>query len=110
MPVQALLCPAECVNSSNHSGRSRKSSSDSRLPSLCLFCFGFFGSDPHRFPGASPSLCSWTGLVEDKSCNVDVEDELPPELVDNPGTTRGTKLSVFHTNCLLLFGRPVFDL
>ena len=23
-----------------------------------------------------------------------VEDEMPPELVDNPGTTRGTKFSV----------------
>ena len=27
----------------------------------------------------------------------DVDDELLPELVDNPGTTRGTKLSVLHT-------------
>ena len=35
-------------------------------------------------------------FVEDRSCNVDVDDELQPELVDNPGTTRGTKLSVLH--------------
>ena len=40
---------------------------------------------------------SWAGLVEDKSCNVDVEDELLPELADNPGTTSGAKLSVLQT-------------
>ena len=33
----------------------------------------------------------------DKSCNVDVEDETLSELVDNPGTTGGTKLFVLHT-------------
>ena len=70
------------VNSSDHSGRSRK------LPSLLFF---FFGSR-----GSSPSLRSWAGLVEDKSCNVDVEDELPPELADSLGTTRGTKLSILQ--------------
>ena len=30
------------------------------------------------------------------SCGGDVEDELRPELTDNPGTTRGTKLSVLQ--------------
>ena len=28
-----------------------------------------------------PSLRSWAGLVEDKSCDVDVDDELLPELL-----------------------------
>ena len=46
--------------------------------------------------------------MEDKSCDVDVVDELLPELVDTPGTTRGTKLSVLH-NCLLLSSAVVFD-
>ena len=84
------------VNSSNHSGRSRKQSSASRLPSLFLFLLSGFEGDPHHSRGAGPSLRSWAGLVEDKSGDVDVEDELLPELVDNPGTTRGTKLSVLH--------------
>ena len=61
--------------------------------SFC-FGFGFFGCDPLQFPGTNSSLRSWTRLVEDKSCNVDVEDELLPGVADNPGTTRGTKLSV----------------
>ena len=49
-----------------------------------------------QFPEASTSLRYWAGLVGDKSCNVDVENELLPKLADNPGTTRGTKLSVLH--------------
>ena len=85
------------LNSSNHSGRSRKRSSESRLPSLVFLLFWFLGCDPHHSRGASSSLRSWAGLVEDKSCNVDVDDELLPELVDNTGTTRGTKLSAWHT-------------
>ena len=32
----------------------------------------------------------------DESCGNDVEDELAPELEDNPGTTTGTKFSVLH--------------
>ena len=51
---------------------------------------------PHHSRGATWSLRPWAGLVEDKSCDVDVDDELLPELVDDPGT-RGTKLSVLHT-------------
>ena len=74
------------VNSFNHSAKCRKRSSESR----------FFGGVSHQFPGASPSLRSWAGLVEDKSCNVDAKDELLPELADNLGTTSGTKLSVLH--------------
>ena len=53
-------------------------------------------SDLLQFPEASSSLRSRAGLVEDKSCNVDVEDELPPELTDNPG------------QCLHLLGWPWF--
>ena len=55
-----------------------------------------FEGDPHQSPGACPSLRSWAGLAEDKSYDVDGDDELLPELVNNTGTTRGTKLSVLH--------------
>ena len=88
-----LLCPLDSVNSSNHSGRSRKRSSASRLS--CFFLFYFCFSGP-QFPLACSSLRSVSGLVDDVSCNDDVEDELVPELDDNPRTTRGTKLSVLH--------------
>ena len=52
----------------------------------------------HQFPSAIPSLRSNTGLEDElvESCGGDVEDESLPELVDNPGTTRGTKLSFLH--------------
>ena len=84
------------VNSSNHSGRSRKRSSESRLSSLFLFLSWVFEGDPRQSPWASSSLRSRAGLVEDKSCDVDVHDELIQELDDNPGTARGTKLSILH--------------
>ena len=45
-------------------------------------------------------------LTTNKSFGVDVSDELLPELVDTPGTTRGTKLSVLHTMFLPFFGLP----
>ena len=64
------------MNSSNHSGRSRRQSFE-------------FSESPagsrDQFPGASSSLRSEAGLddvlvdVLDESCDVDVEDEL-----DNP--------------------------
>ena len=76
------------VNSSNHPGRSRKRSLESRL--LSLFLFWFWEVVRCQFPGAVPSLRSSAGLDEDKSCDVDFEDELLPELTDSPGTTRGT--------------------
>ena len=47
-----------------------------------------FWCDPLQFPGTNSSLRSWAGRVEDKSCSVDVEDELLPELADKPGTLR----------------------
>ena len=80
------------VNSSNHWWKSRKLSSESRLPSLVLFLCWVSEGDPHHHRGASSSHRSWAGLVDDISCDVDVDDELLPELVDNLGTTRGTKL------------------
>ena len=48
--------------------------------------------------GAISSLRSVAGLedVLVESCGGNVEDETPPELVDNPGTTKGTKVSVLH--------------
>ena len=44
------------------------------------------------------SLRSLAGLedVLNESCGGDVEDELAPELDDNPWTTRGTKFSVLQ--------------
>ena len=41
-----------------------------------------------------PEACS--ASLHNKSCDSDVEDELLPELADNLGTTRGTKLSVLQ--------------
>ena len=60
------------------------------------FCFGF--GESRQLPGAGSSLRSVAGLedVLDESCGGDVEDELVPELDENPGTTRGTKFSVLH--------------
>ena len=54
--------------------------------------------ESRQFPGAGSPLRSAAGLEEvlDKSCDVDVEDELVPELDDNPVTTRGSKFSVFN--------------
>ena len=72
------------VNSSNHSGRSRKRSSEARLIFFFLFLFWVFG-DPLRFHVAGSSLRSDAGLedVLDESCGGDVEDELVPEVDDN---------------------------
>ena len=83
------------VNSSNHSGRSRKRSPDTRLVSLffviVLFCF---------FVNRASFLVlrSVAGLedVLDESCGSGVLDELVPEFDDSPGTTTGTTFSVWH--------------
>ena len=92
------------MNSPNHSGRSVKRSSESRL--VHLFGEGGGFGESRQFPGAGSSLPSGAGLedVLDESCGGDVEDELAPELDDNPGTTRGTKFSVLHQNPLTLLG------
>ena len=67
---------------------------------------GGFGVDLHHLRGAISSHRSDAGLEDelDEACGGDGEDELLPELVDNPGTTRSTKLSVLRTICLHLFG------
>ena len=59
---------------------------------VCVF------DESRQFPGAGSSLRSVARLenVLDESCGGDVEDELAPEFGDNPGTTRGTKFSVFQ--------------
>ena len=76
-----------------------------RCPSF-YFCFCFLVNRasflvPHR-----SSLRSVAGLedVLDESCGGDAEDELVPEIDDNPGTTRGTKFSVLHRIFLLWSG------
>ena len=83
------------------------------LSSLFLFRFGISG-DCTSLRDAGSSLCSNTELEDEleagrtssldacsasllnESCNGDVEDEPLSGLVDNPGTTRGTKLSVLQ--------------
>ena len=78
-----------------------------------LFLFGVF-EGANQLPGAVPSLHANTGLEDEleagrtsfldassasllnESCDGDVEDETLSELVDLPGTTRGTKLSVLQ--------------
>ena len=90
-----------CDISSNHSGRIPQTvvRISTVIPLFTLF-WDFEGL--HQFPGAIPSLRSNSGLEDehefDESCGGDVDDELLPKLVDNPGTTRGTKLSVLHKN------------
>ena len=82
------------------------------MSSLFLFLF-YVSEGSHLFPGAISSLRSDSGLEDDprlfpealstslldESCGGDVEDETFPDLVDNPGTTGGTKMSV----CLPIF-------
>ena len=76
-----------------------------------IFLLWVFGGSHDQFPGAGSSLRSDAGLggalddVLDESCDGDVEDELVPELDDNPGTTTGTTFP-FCTKCLPLFGYP----
>ena len=80
-----------------------------RCPSfLKNCCFWVFGVS-RQFPGAGSSLRFLAGLEDalDESCGSDIEDELVPELDDNPGTTRGTNISVLHKNfspCLVRCG------
>ena len=101
------------LNSSNLSRRSATGSSEFSCH-LPFWGLGFLGRS-HQFPGAisplrsdtepeyelearcmlSPAAGSTSLLNE--SCDGDVEDETLPELAENPGTTRGTKLSVLQT-------------
>ena len=102
------------VNPSNHSGRFRKPSSEALTLSLFYFLFWVFGESRDQFPGASSSLRSDPGLggvlddVLDESCDGDVEDEVVPELDDNPRTTIDTNFFHFASNVLPLFSQPWF--
>ena len=46
--------------------------------------------------GRTSFLDAISACLLKQPCDGDVEDETLSELVDNPGTTRGTKLSVFQ--------------
>ena len=92
------------MKSSNQNGRSADGSSASFLPylsdscpSLPVACSSLRSiTEPEDELDAAlfPEACSASLLNE--SCDGDVENELFPGLVDNPGTTRGTKLSVLQ--------------
>ena len=94
MRVQVLLCPLDYLRTPP----TIQEDLANRRPNLdchSSFCFGSgsLESGPLQFPGTNSSLRSWAGLVEDKSCNVDVEDELLPALADNPGAAREVRNS-----------------
>ena len=80
------------VNSSNHSGRSRKRSSEARVLSF----LSFFG-ESRQFPGAGSAVRSDAGLEDalDESCDGDVQ-----------GQTIGTKFSVARKKILPLTAAP----
>ena len=46
--------------------------------------------------GRMPSPAAISTSLLDESCGGDVEEETLSELANNPGTTRGTKLSVLQ--------------
>ena len=96
------------VKSSNRSGRSRKRSSESRLSFLSFFRFSVLVFVSLQFPGAGSSRRSAAGLDDDKSCDIDVEDELVPELDGNPWNNKRYEVFLFAYNFLPLFGQPWF--
>ena len=81
------------------------------LDGSCGNRFWVIGSVSRQFPGAGSSLRSVAGLedVLDESCGSDEEDELVPEFDDNPGTTRGGKLSVLHNFFSVVWSTVAFD-
>ena len=92
------------VNSYNHSGRTRKRSSESRLSFLFLFWFLVIGFVSPQFPGARSLLCSVA-----ETSPVDVRDEVVPELEDNTGKTKGTNCGqLWFLTALPLIGISVF--
>ena len=101
----SLVSTRLSFKSTNQNGRSAKGSSAFFLSSLFLFWFWIFrDSCPSllvawtwRWPRCSSVSRGLAASFLSDSCDCDVEDELPPELVENPGTTRGTKLSVLQT-------------
>ena len=86
------------VKSSGQNGRSANGSFSSFLSLIKDFCPGLLvASSAALFPetwSASGPNDSWGGVVG---------DELLPESTDNPGTTRGTKLSVLQIILLPFF-------
>ena len=102
--VQALLYLRDfSVNSSNHSGRSRKRSSEARVVSLFLFLCWVF-----RWL-ASVSWCRIVTSLWCECCGGDVEDELVPEVDDTPGTAGGTNFSVLHKSSSRVWWGVAFD-
>ena len=65
---------------------------------VCVFAMLVVDAlDPAAEPfGGSSALLRARGCGLNESCGSDVGDKLLPELKDNPGTTRGTKLSVLQ--------------
>ena len=67
--------------------------------------------ESRQFPGAGSSLRSGAGLEDerDESCGGDAEDELAPELDDNPGTTRGRSFPFCIKSSYLVWLGATFD-
>ena len=99
-------------NPANQPGVSANGSSEFFVSSLFLFCFWIFRDYCPSLLVASLSLRSDTEREDEidaglfpqtkcasslkETCDWVVENELLPELADNPRTTRGTKLSVLQ--------------
>ena len=93
------------VKSCNQNGRSANGSFSSFLSLLRDSCSSFLvassslrsNTEPEDKLDAALFPETWCASGPNDSCGSVVEDELLPELTDNPGTTRGTKLSVLQT-------------
>ena len=91
------------VKSSNQNRRSANGSSESFLSSQgscssLLVASSSRGSNTEPEDELDEALFpeTWCASGPNCSCGGAVQDELLPELTDNPGTTRGTKLSVLQ--------------
>ena len=73
---------------------------------LFTLFFVFLKGSP-RFSSASSSLRTSARLedVLEESCGNDVEDELAPELDDNPGTSNGYEMFCLALDPLSFFGQ-----
>ena len=88
----------------NQNGRSANGSFSSCLSPLKGFCPSFLVASSSLHPNAESEdelaaalfLDARDSSSSNDSCGGVVEDELLPELTDNSGTTRGTKLSVLQ--------------
>ena len=105
------------VKSFNQNGRSANGSSASFLSSLKDSCSSLLvacsslrsKTEPENELDAALFPEAWSASIFDDSCGSDVGDELLPELKDNPGTKRGTKLSVLQIMLFLLWSIVVLD-